>query len=92
MQLLREYKRAAGGTIGRRADRSRGRWTFEGVIDSLEEKLKAFGVEVPDSSGEAEGPLHRAPPGPPPRAGADHAPPPPDGRSPTPRKAGEDRV
>jgi hypothetical protein len=53
MQLLREYKRAAGGTIGRRADRSRGRWTFEAVIDSLEEKLKAFGVEIPDLPSES---------------------------------------
>lgn len=49
MQLLREYKRAAGGTIGRRADRSRARWTFDATIDEIEKKLKAFGVEIPEA-------------------------------------------
>lgn len=47
MQLLREYKRAANGVIGRRADRSRGRWTFEATIESIEKKLKTFGIEIP---------------------------------------------
>lgn len=57
MQLLREYKRAAGGTIGRRADRSRARWTFEATIEAIETKLKAFGVEIP------EAPTPQPPPG-----------------------------
>ena len=58
MQLLREYKRAAGGKVGRRADRSRGRWTFDATIDEIEKKLKAFGVEIPSlPDHEAQGPL-----------------------------------
>lgn len=73
MQLLREYKRAAGGTVGRRADRSRGRWTFEATIEAIEAGLKAFGVAVPEAGAEdPQGPLHRAPPGPPPRPGEEY--------------------
>jgi len=63
MHLLREYKRAAGGTVSMRADRSRARWTFEASIEAIEKGLKAFGVEIPglpppESGEEAQGPLH----------------------------------
>lgn len=64
MQLLKEYKRAAGpssslrtgGTIGRRSYRSRARWTFDETIDAIEQKLKAFGVEIVDSPQEETDP------------------------------------
>lgn len=49
LQLLREYKRAAGGTVGKRGYHSRARWTFEATIEEIEKKLKAFGVEIPEA-------------------------------------------
>ncbi|TMJ19969.1 MAG: hypothetical protein E6G92_09490 [Alphaproteobacteria bacterium] len=103
LQLLREYKSGgADGRIGRRAPkRVRERWTFEEAMAALEKKLTAFerNERRRGKAAAEEGPAARGPtPGPSLKegrgecgeSGAEGAPPPACGWSPSPGNPGED--